>query len=273
MSSQHWYDKTGQPCYEQETKAGGTRPTTLRDARIQNLYPSVTTVMQVAASPGLEVYKTNQLLDACIASPPDFWDKGAPEVDQWRKKIVAMSKQHAKDAAAKGSEVHDQLEEFFKTGSHNNPDLIDNVMKVFLSPELFACDDWIAEASFASPLGFAGKVDLHSPNHSIVLDFKTKSDDNFAKAKPYDSHHMQLAAYATGLFGDLCIEDIKQGFMEPELVLKNLPKVKCYNLFINVDNYKQMNLTESEDLDKAWKQFYTLLRYWQLTKNYKAGEL
>ena len=40
--STHWYDKEGNPAYEVEAKKGGMRPTTLRDARVLDLVPSVT---------------------------------------------------------------------------------------------------------------------------------------------------------------------------------------------------------------------------------------
>lgn len=260
----HYYKKDGTPCYVQPDG----KDTNIRHAREQKLVPSVTEVLNVAASPGLEIYKQNQLLDACIEYPPNL---DVSRIDEWRKEIVYMSKQHAKKAAERGAEVHDQLEEYFKHGTHENPELVDSVSK-FFSENFNGVDDWVAEASFASPLGYGGKVDLHSPNHQIILDFKTKNKDNFHKARAYDSHHMQTAAYAVGLFGKLCIEDIQAGYMEPWLAMQNLPKVRCYNLFINVDNYQELKLTESTRLDKAFRMFYNLLEYWKLSKNYDSGE-
>src|SRR5206468_8431376 len=55
---------------------------------------------------------------------------------------------------------------------------------------------WRPEKSFASPLGYGGKVDLHSRNW--VIDFKTK-DGDLADVKCWDDHFMQTAAYAYGL--------------------------------------------------------------------------
>ncbi len=48
--SQHWYDRDGKAVFEvPKAKGGGTRPTTIADARKLNLYPSVTTVLSVLA--------------------------------------------------------------------------------------------------------------------------------------------------------------------------------------------------------------------------------
>ena len=59
--SGHWYDKDGNPAYTQpnKSKPGETRPTTLRDAKAQNLSPSVTTVLKIMAARGLEIWKQN----------------------------------------------------------------------------------------------------------------------------------------------------------------------------------------------------------------------
>ena len=48
--SNHWYTRDGVPQYTVEAKKGGQRNTTLRDARVMNLVPSVTTVLNVALS-------------------------------------------------------------------------------------------------------------------------------------------------------------------------------------------------------------------------------
>jgi hypothetical protein len=55
--------------YTVEAKNGNQRPTTLRDARALDLVPSVTTVLNVAAKPGLEAWKQRQLLLAALTLP------------------------------------------------------------------------------------------------------------------------------------------------------------------------------------------------------------
>ena len=58
---------------------------------------------------------------------------------------------------------------------------------------------WSAERSFASPRGYAGKVDLHRPG--VVIDFKGK-DGDLSDVECYDEHFAQGAAYWRGLFAE-----------------------------------------------------------------------
>ena len=67
--SVHWYQHNGAPQYTVKAKDGSDRPTTLRDARKLNLVPSVTTILKIAAKPGLEAWKLNQMLLAALTLP------------------------------------------------------------------------------------------------------------------------------------------------------------------------------------------------------------
>ena len=64
--SQHWYDRQGNPMYTVIGKNGKERNTTLRDARTMNLVPSVTTILNVAAKPALNVWLQRQVLMAAL---------------------------------------------------------------------------------------------------------------------------------------------------------------------------------------------------------------
>ena len=64
--SQHWYIRDGVPQYTVEAKKGGQRNTMLRDARVMNLVPSVTTILGVAAKPALLAWLQQQVLLAEI---------------------------------------------------------------------------------------------------------------------------------------------------------------------------------------------------------------
>ena len=111
--SQHWYTKTGDPAYTVKNKDGHQRPTTLRDARKLGLVPSVTTIIKCAASPGLEAWKLQQMMLAALTLPR------APEESEesFISRIQTDSKEQAKMAAERGSEVHAALESFFETFS------------------------------------------------------------------------------------------------------------------------------------------------------------
>jgi len=67
--SQHWYTQEGMPQYTVTAKNGTQRNTTLRDARTMKLVPSVSTIIGCAAKPGLEAWKLNQMMLACMTLP------------------------------------------------------------------------------------------------------------------------------------------------------------------------------------------------------------
>ena len=107
--SVHWYRKDGGPQYTVKAKDGSDRPTTLRDARKMDLVPSVTTILKIAAKPGLEAWKQEQMLLAALTLPRL---DGESEKDLVAR-IVADSKETAKQAAERGTRIHEEVETHF----------------------------------------------------------------------------------------------------------------------------------------------------------------
>lgn len=284
----HWYSMEGDPTYKVKGANGKMRDTTLRDARKLNLVPSVTTIMSVEDKPGLLVWKQAQLLKACIADP---FDEETYDEEFWKRKVITESELIGKNAAEKGTIIHDALETHLKTGEYEdiknfsytlNEDgsLTYYDLSEFVEPvikfmkERFEGADWVAEASFASRLGFGGKIDLHSRptggRRPIVLDYKTKDTDDRKKLVAYDQHHMQTAAYAKGL------EEIGAFVLPGDGAYKkqisfNAEAVERYNLFISTHVPGMYELTESTDFDREFGMFEHLLKFWQLKNNYKPS--
>jgi len=239
--SQHWYTRTGDPAYTVKNKDGHQRPTTLRDARKLGLVPSVTTIIKCAASPGLEAWKLQQMMLAALTLPR------APEEteESFISRIQADSKEQAKMAAERGSEVHAALESFFETRhvtSKFSPAVLGTETEIV---KVFGDVTWSAEKSFAVK-GFGGKVDLHSKDgRGVVIDFKTKefTSETLDKAQGFDEHLMQLAAYRVGL---------------------EIPQARCANVFVSVTEPGLVVVKEwdQEDLDRGWKMFSSLLEFW-----------
>lgn len=240
--SQHWYTREGEPAYTVTNKDGHQRPTTLRDARKLNLIPSVTTIIKCAASPGLEAWKLQQMMLAAMTLPR------APEEpeESFIARVQADSKEQAKKAAERGSEVHAALESFFETRHVTSKfsgavlGTEDQIVKVFGDLE------WCTEKAFGHTQGFGGKVDLHSRDgNGVVIDFKTKefTSDQVEKAQGFDEHLMQLAAYRVGL---------------------DLPDAQCANVFVSVSEPGLVVVREwsQEDLKRGWAMFESLLNYW-----------
>ena len=267
----HYYALDGTPTYELKGANGKMRPTTIRDARKLTLVPSVTTIMAVQDKPALLIWKQGQILDAVLNNPINPLSQGAL-VDYWRKEIVSRSNDVGRKAAENGNIIHDSLEQYIKDGVVDTKmlNIVEPVMN-FLK-ENFSGFEWVAEDSFAHPLGFGGKIDLYGVKNKgkdneqrMVLDFKTKNKgtDDIEKLKAYDDHHLQTAAYTKGL------EDTKFD--------KNLDYSAWgrYNLFIGyeiVDNsfvFTGLKLTESKDFEREWGMFEKLLEFWKLKNNYQ----
>jgi len=250
--SVHWYQQDGSPQYTVKAKDGSDRPTTLRDARKMNLVPSVTTVMKIAAKPGLDVWKNEQLLLAAMTLPrkPEETEK------EFIARIVADSKETGKQAAEKGTRIHESIERWY-AGDRNveHADTAKAFEKaVFEHFKTHPDQKWITEIAFASPLGFGGKVDLHtqkseSAPDGIVLDAKSKEFGPDDKVDGYDEHVMQLAAYRHGL---------------------GIPHARCANVFASRTHPGLIRIVEwsEEELAKGWEMFQCLLRFWKIKNNF-----
>lgn len=272
----HWYDTEGNPAYQIKGANGKIRDTTLRDARKYNYAPSVTTIMAGAAKPGLDTYLQTQLLDACLSVGTPMFD--GESINDWKAKVIRLSKEHSKKAATNGTAIHDALEQYYLTGkiktgnspmikTHQMVDEIEGIVimenvyyswKEALTPviehlkEVFGDIKWQPERSFTHRLGFGGKVDMSfsCDDYAIVLDFKTKDTNDIKKMIAYDEHGMQTAAYAVGF---------------------DIPHARRYNLFISTKVPGLINLTESTNFNRDWGMFEALLKLWQLKNNYVPG--
>lgn len=242
--SVHWYRRDGTPQYTVKGKNGQDRPTTLRDARTMDLVPSVTTILKVMAKPGLEQWKLEQMLLAALTLPRL---SGESETD-YIHRIVHDSKESARAAADKGTYIHESIESHL-AGKMAPPEHRSTVMA--FQEEISAYFEvpfdypWITEAAFASPLGFGGKVDIHSTKVPIVIDTKTKDFGPDDKVDAYDEHLMQLAAYRHGL---------------------EMPEARCANVFVSRTHPGLIRIIEwnPDALDRGWEMFKHLLQFWKL---------
>lgn len=246
--STHWYTPEGDPAYTVIGANGKERNTTLRDARKMNLVPSVTTVMGIAAKPGLERWKIDQALMAVLTLPMEDGES----LDDFKKRALADSKEHAIQAAERGTAIHAALQGYFEGGPFGDEYLpFINAADKALFDE-FSRRDWVAEEAFCSPLGYGGKVDLYCRgtdvpyDRPIVVDFKTKEFGPEDKVKAFDEQIMQLDAYRHGL---------------------GLPHAILANLYISVSHPGLAQLVIHPE-GNHFERFKHLLSFWQLTKNY-----
>lgn len=253
--SGHWYTREGESAYSVTGKNGQPRPTTLRDARTLNLCPSVSGIIGVAAKPGLDIWKQQNVLLAALTLP-----RGSEESEQsWLERVMMDSKQTARVAADRGTTIHAIIQAFFEGA------LIPEHMQICRPVEEAIKTHFgelllLPELSFAHPLGYGGKADLIAKSRhdfeGVAIDIKTKETEDISKADIYPEHGMQLAAY-------------RQGFQ--------MPKARCANVFVGykmVNGFTQFTGVkvvehEPEDLDRYWLMFTKLLEFWQLKNNHK----
>lgn len=236
----HWYTKDGTPAYTVTAKNGEQRSTTLRDAKKLGLLPSVTTIMKAAASPGLEAWKLNQMMLAALTLPRA---EGEGE-ESFIKRIQADSKDQARKAAERGTEIHTAIERFYD--GHINADTLPYLEPVYKAVnDKFGMLNWASEKSFATDT-FAGKIDLHSMDgDGVVIDFKTKefTSDTLDKVAGFDENVMQLAAYRHGL---------------------KLSSARCANVFVSVIEPGLVVVKEwtQEELARGWAMFDALKTFY-----------
>jgi len=229
----HFYFKDGTPAYTIIGANGKERPTTLRDLRKNDLRVSVTTILSLAYRGGLENWKQEQTILACLTMPRI---ENEPEAD-YIARLKADSKAQAQKAAARGTEIHGYVEAGFRLACppEGQPFYISALKTI--TEEVGEPVPWSVEKSFATDR-YGGKVDLH--NQWFLIDIKTTEKD-LADLKTWDDHHMQLAAYDRGLGN---------------------PGRKCGILYINYKADSRLIWIKPKKLEKGWKCFQALLDFY-----------
>jgi hypothetical protein len=247
----HWYDKNGNERYD----------ATLKIARKEGLLPSVTSIDQVIASPGIEKYRENELIKAS-------WHCGVMPYDMYTTNVKLLSTRHLRRAQKVGTIVHKMVERYllcedlFYKG--NNCDIITAVES--------ACK-WIDEnvdvihgvETVLLGQGYAGKADLIAEINGelYIVDWKTTDPENKLKKDGtprknkmfHRSHVRQLSAL-------------------------QLAYEKTHNTKINIMN---VGISTNNQLPGTWEkkwspeeirtgllQFLSAKTIWEIENNYEA---
>jgi hypothetical protein len=234
--SGHWYLPDGSPAYRIVGKNGKERNSTVKDAREHGLLPSVTTIIGCASKgEGLQRWLQEQAILAALTLPRL---EGESEED-WLSRVVADSKETAKQAAERGTQIHGVIEAFYE-GIYI-PELPPYVRAVENAiNEHFGSQLWISEKSFAYG-GFGGKCDLVAKS-GFVVDFKTTEKD-LDKLDYFFDHQMQLSAYRMGF---------------------EMPKARCAIVYVNaLQNKAKLVEIPEDDLRIGWDCFTHLLAFYR----------
>jgi hypothetical protein len=241
----HWYTQTGEPCHEvpNKSKPGEMRPTTKKDARRLNLSPSVSLIGNTLAAPPLVKWKLDQQLLCSAATPRD-----PLEGDQaWMDRVLNLYIERTTKARDLGTLVHGCIEK------HLAGEKYDSQYTEHVKAALTEFDRWCgldglrSEKSFAHPLGYGGRCDVHKAG--FVADFKTKEFGKEKLPSVYDNHAIQLAAYREGLA---------------------MSSARCAIIYVSTSVPGLTHLVElsQDDLERGWDIFERLVGLWQIVNNY-----
>ena len=239
--SGHWYDRAGNPRYECRSANGTLRPTTLRDAKKHGWVPSFSAIAELEAKPALQRWLIEQAVLAALTLPRI---KGETD-EQFKQRAYWDARAQADAAAARGTHLHAALEGWYENQPVGAEDLPYVLPVVEWLNNRFPQSKWLPERSFAHPVGYGGKCDLHSTE--AVVDFKFKDFDDVSKIRGYDNHEMQLHAYEHGL---------------------GLHEVAKVNLFISSTVPGMIVPVVWPDNPKSLEAFLLLCRLWAIRKNY-----
>jgi hypothetical protein len=210
-----------------------------------NLVPSVTTILQVAARPGLDAWKQEQTILACLTLPKI---DGESEAD-YISRIKQDAKAQAEKAAEKGTQIHAWVQMGFEDKGIPPEGLPFYVAAYAELLKECGKQTWIPEHSFATPL-YGGKIDLHDDEY--LIDVKTTEKD-LETIKTWDEHAMQLAAYDYGLNG--CLR-------------------KCGILYINsIEATARLLFIKREEIERGMKCFDALLQFWYSKTGLHEGRI
>ena len=254
--SGHYYTADGTPAYTVIGKNRKERNTNIKDARQLGLLPSVTEVMKVLPKPALIRWMNKQVLMAALTLTRNEGESDEAYIDR----IMYDAEEHSRQAREKGTAIHGAIErrllgfsvepEYETLASSAIMALLDHIGTMALLDHI-STSAWLdldPEKSFASPLGYGGKVDLHSKPLNFVCDFKTKEFTEETKQLVYDEQIIQLEAYRHGL---------------------GMPTARMINVFISTSVLGLVRVVEHEDKDgKYMDVFKACLAFWQVLKGY-----
>jgi hypothetical protein len=249
--SQHWYDRTGAAVFEvPKAKGGGTRPTTIADARKLGLYPSVTTVLGVLDKPQLTDWKLSQVSNWCHGNPPQD-NEG---VDSYARRATEGAFAQVTEAADLGTAIHSALEAHFK--GEQVPEGYDAYVQpvaALIAREGITFLEHEVRLVNTSD-GYAGTTDAvfkASDGKLGILDFKSRKTKAGQPCTPWETEIIQIAAYGMAKFG-------------------KVPETGA-NVYISTTEKGRVEIHQysHEELVEAWYAFLCATQLWQYLKGYR----
>jgi hypothetical protein len=191
---------------------------------------------------------------------------------------MSDSKAEAISAANIGSEIHDACEKSFEYALHGDHPyyLHAHAFQLELARLFPDVTDWISEKSFAHPLGFGGKCDVHSPSTGIVVDIKSKPGDLTDGKRQHYDQNIQLAAYQVGLELVGYAEMSSDSDPDDPLLNKRWPHkfTQCANIFVSRTHPGKVcsHVWDAQDVAYGWSVFEAALELWKRLSRYNPAD-
>ena len=248
----HWYTRAG----VLQEGAG------LRRARTEELLPSVTTIQDMVAKPGLQVWIEREGIRAALRSPL----RAGEDEDEAVRRVKEERYQAGRKITDLGTLVHAELEKVLSDWPRREALLPDPPLRGLVEPVIRwiertypEADTVLAERRVTHNLGYAGTADalVKQGPFAALLDFKTQRPKNGALTT-WPEWVQQLAAYgrALGFSGARC---------------------HCWSIVIDVTGELQgedkhmFHSWTPADVEHGWHTFRATLELHQLTNRYHGG--
>lgn len=272
----HWYDKEGKPCHTQITASGknkgGERPTTIRDARKLDLFPSVTTILEPLKGDALTDWKVREALKHAFNLVTDQTAFLFDNHDAFADFAAEQLKEQTSGYANDGTAVHDAVEKSLTIKDHRTEEIhIPHVENFYAAlnelRESQGAKSWrliSAEHRFAIPevsgcRGYGGSMDqlfafdYGDKSQRWVTDLKCKQTK---EGKPFylsESYGIQAAAYAWAVHT-----------LTKEGPYIDMPRTANILISLTEPGRRQVVIYSEEEQAKNLEMFFLLLKLWYL---------
>lgn len=251
MRQGHYYDPiTKEARHFVPKKTGvGNRATTITDAKANNWYPGVTTVLRVLDKPALNEWKVKQGVMAVMTAPT----LGNETIDDKIIRVLDVEKQdeeEAQIAADRGKDIHEAIENAINLREW---DIRWREYVIPVMDMISVIGKVIATEQIVVGQGYGGKMDLLLDNDTlntlIVTDIKTCK--KLPEKGSWPEHRLQTAAYAAALGNT------------------NDRRIMTMNIYLNTTTPGQVTHFSQDDWQNTFSEgFMPVLRYWQWMKGY-----
>ena len=250
-------------------KTVAERDTTIADARIMGLLPSVSGITKMWANPGLDRWKQDITIESALKFAIQS-AYGEMDEDKLYAEIRAESNKVAGAAADLGVKIHAAIESAlrFEQWENQSVELADGKLvelKELVGPALDKLEELgikiVETEKVVTSLshGYAGQMDVSYVNGDVagVLDFKSTKTKPTKKIDVRQGQSMQIAAYHHACWSS---KD-KPHFQ---------PNHQGINLYISTTEIGRIDVVkyDAAELAKQWEGFLACLTLWRLQNNY-----